>query len=131
MSQIRCGHFEADGNAYNLVLGFVPDYIKIINANAADTEVQALEWFSEFGDDMEIWHYIMNNDGGNDITTPVKKGSGGYVAEYDTNSISSANPVTVSGGKGVTISASFMSDSDEIYYIAIQGDRDVDHGDIA
>lgn len=130
MGQIRTGHFEADGGAHNLVLGFTPHYLKLINTGAGDTEVWALEWFAEMGDAQEIWHYKHNNDGGDDVDTPVKKGSGGYVSAYNTNSIQTSDPVSVGGGKGVTIAAAFMDDSDEVYYVAIEADRDVDHGDI-
>ena len=41
------------------------------------------------------------------------------------------NLVANEGGKGVTLSASFMDDGDEVYYVAIEADRDVDHGDCA
>jgi len=213
----RTGHFEADGNAVNLDLGFVPDYIKIINTGAADTEVFMLEWFREFGDAKDIWHYKLNNDGGDDVDSPVKKASGGYVSAYDSAVIGNRKSVTFDytggaaedlltvaaghgfvqnervklvgsgglatglndrtiyfvhvlsvttfklmdakdgdfveftsdgtapnyvfsvdnletnsdGGQGVTISASFMDNGDEIYYMAVKADRDVDHGDAA
>lgn len=87
MGQIRTGSFEADGNAYNLILGFVPNYIKVINTSAADTEVWSLEWFDLMGDAKEIWHYKLNNDGGDDVDTPVKKASAGYISTYDSNII--------------------------------------------
>jgi len=136
MGQIVTGHFEADGAAVNLPLGFVPAYIRIVNVSAADTEVMALEWWSEMGDSAEIWHYKVNNDGGDDVDTPVKKASGGYIAEYNSTAIDAGtsnddtDPCRLTGFKGVTISASFMDDSDEVYYLAIAPDRDVDHGDI-
>ena len=127
MSQIRTGHFEADGGAHNLILGFVPSYLRIMNFMAADTEVAVIEWFKEMGDAVEIWW--MNSDTGEQNFVP--KGSGGYISEYDANSVQSSEPVKVLGGQGVTIDAAFMEDSDEIYYFAIEADRDVDHGDIA
>lgn len=215
--QVRTGHFEANGSAVNLILGFVPDYIKIINVNAADTEVFMLEWFREFGDAKDIWHYKLNNDGGDDVDSPVKKSSGGYVSEFDSSAIGNRKSVTFDytggaaedlltvaaghgfvenervklvasgglatgvndrtiyfvhvlsattfqlmdakdgdtvemtsdgtapnyvfsvdnletnsdGGQGVTISASFMDDGDEIFYFALKADRDTDHGDAA
>lgn len=213
--QILTGHFEADGGAHNLILGGVPDYIRVTNAGAADTEVQTLEWWKEMGDSKEIWHYIQDNDGGGDVTTPVKKSSGGYISEYDSGAVGNRKSVTFdytggaledlltvagghgfvegervklvasggiaaglsentiyfvkyvstttfqlaltpggaaveftsdgtapnyvfsvdnllvsSGGKGVTLSATFMDDGDEIYYFAVMSDREVDHGDI-
>lgn len=85
MNQIRTGHFEADGGAHNLVLGFVPRYLKVTNVTAADTEVWELEWYREMGAAQEIWKYKLNNDGGDDIDSPVKKASGGYLTAYDTS----------------------------------------------
>ena len=130
MGQIRVGHFEADGAAVNLVLGFRPDYFMAVNNTAADTEPIKIEWWREGGDAVELWHYNHDNDGGDDINTPAWKSSGGYISDYNTNSVTTGTTVSVGGGQGVTISATWMDDSDEIYYVAIQGDRDVDHGDI-
>jgi hypothetical protein len=212
--------FTSDGNAYNLVLGFIPAHAEVINRNAADTEVWKLEYNNMFGDSQEIWHYMHDNDGGDDVATPVIKASGGYVAEYDSNVIQSQLGCTfdytggaaedlitctvatneptdgdkikfvesgglatglgellnyyaidcgvygagtfrvsltkggsavamtsdgtapnyflnlsqsapnISGGKGITISASFMADGDVIYVKAIQSDNDTNLGDI-
>lgn len=95
MGRILTGHFEADGNLVNLVLGAVPDYIRVTNAAAADTEVQTLEWWKEMGDEAEIWHYIQDNDGGGDVTTPVKKTStDGYIKEYDDSFVGDRVSVT-------------------------------------
>jgi len=63
--------------------------------------------------------------------------AGGSLADYDVKTVVIVDPdgieadyVDVSGGKGVTIAAGFMDNSDEIWYVAIEADRDVDHGDI-
>ena len=130
-NQIRIGHFEADGAAVNLPLGFIPQYIMLINQAAADGEPIMIQCFgTEMGDAKEIWHLRHANDGGSDRDTPVYKSSGGYIQDYDTTSVQTSDPVKPTGGKGVTISASWMDDGDEIWYVAIEGDRYTDHDDI-
>jgi hypothetical protein len=49
---IKAGHFQADGNSYNLKLDFVPDYIKLYNLNAGAGEVIIYEYFGDMGDRM-------------------------------------------------------------------------------
>lgn len=130
LNQIRTGHFEADGGEHDLNLGYVPNYAKIINFNATLSGVYCIEWYQEFGDNVEIWHYIADSG----VTTPVIKSSGGYISAYNKKSVdtgSAITPVYVGGGQGITIGADFMNDGHEIYYIAIPSHRDVDHGDIA
>lgn len=43
--------------------------------------------------------------------------------------VSNSQEADVTGGKGLTISASFQSDSDVLYFIAIEADRDQNLGD--
>lgn len=118
---IRTGHFEADGNAVNLELGFTPSYFKIYNATnfGTENEIVAVEWWGETN--KEIQHKAQKNDGGGDA----------YDLNYETSSgIISAYAGSSTASKGVTIAASFMADSDECYYVAVKSERDVDHGDI-
>lgn len=130
MPQIRTGHFISDGNAYNLVLGFVPSYLKLFNLMAAAGEVAMIEWFGELGDDKEIQTKMLADNGSTGNTTFTYVASGGSVQDYDAKSISLVNPILVSGGKGVTIATGWLDDNDVIYYIAIEADRDVNHGDL-
>jgi hypothetical protein len=132
MSQILTGHFEADGGEHDLNLGFVPDYIMIVNANAATGEVAKIEcWLDEDVDDYSFQTVIIADNGSTSGTNWQRVTSNGYLSEYDETTITSTpDPVTVAGGKGVTIAAAFMDDSDEIWYMAIMSDRDVDAGDI-
>ena len=138
MGQIRTGHFEADGNDVNLILGFVPSYLRLFNANATTGEVAVLEWFgAEMGDAKEFRTTIIADNGSTANTNFSYASSGGDLADYDTNAITTTDPdsiednyIQVTGGKGVTIDGSFMEDSDEVFYLAIEADRDVDHGDI-
>jgi hypothetical protein len=220
MGQIQIVKFTSDGNAYNLDLGFIPAWARVINLNAADTEVYECEYFNQFGDSKEIWKYMITNDNGGDVATPVKKSSGGYISEYDSARVGQLRTVTfdytggaaedlltagnaahcpaendkiklvasgglatglsallnywvvnsgtygagtfqvaltkggtaveftsdgtptnyfinlsqqapnIDGGKGITISASFMEDGDVIQVLAVEADRERDLGDV-
>jgi hypothetical protein len=133
MAQIRTGHFQSAGTAYNLVLGFVPTYLKLVNQNAADGEVMMIEWFgAEQGNEyaFQTYKHVASGFATTD-TTIAAVSTAGWCTAYNANSISTVNPITVSGGKGVTIHADFSDDNDEIWYLAIEADRDVDTGDVA
>lgn len=135
---IRTGHFEADGDAVNLNLGFIPAYIKIINQSAATGEIAVVEWFKDMGDSKQFETTIIADNGSTADTNFAYSSSGGVITEYDTTAVDSGtendddDPVRVTGGQGVTIAAAFMDDSDEIWYLAFgpNDTRDVDHGDI-
>lgn len=130
MAQIRTGHMESDGNAINLDLGFIPNYFEIHNLNAAAGEIECIKWFgSEMGNAKEI-QYDEQADSGTVYAQGNYVSSGGLISAYDATTINTTNPVAVTGGKGVTIGANFSDDSDELFYIAVQSDRDTDHGDI-
>lgn len=132
MGQIRTGHFQADGDAYNLELGFIPNYLKLINANAGTGEVAVIEWFGQDqGDDKAFQCTIIADNGTTSGVNFNTVASGGYASEFDTQSINTSNPVQVTGEYGVTIAATWMDDDDEIWYVAIQSDRDEDLGDVA
>lgn len=61
MAKVVTGNFTADGNAYDLNLGFVPQHIRIQNLNAGATEVFCMEWYQEMGDGNEI-QYLVEGD---------------------------------------------------------------------
>lgn len=86
MGQFKNKKFIATGAIINVNLGFIPAYAVVMNDDAADTEIWKLEYLNSFGDSKELWHYKINNDGGDDVNTPVKKTSGGHISEYNTSS---------------------------------------------
>ncbi len=130
MNQILTGHFEADGGAHNLILGFVPNYLCLYNTGAVAGEVFKVEWWKEMGDADAIVHTVLADNGSTGNLSIDFDGSTGPVSSYNTNSVNTTNPVEVLGGEGVTIAATWMDDGDEIYYFAVCADREVDHGDI-
>ncbi len=119
-TSVLCGHFQADGDAHNLSLGFTPSIFEVWNANAAA------------GEDGHIIHFF---DDGNEFHTKMiaDNGSTGNTNHnYRSSSqIISSYAGTSSAAKGVTIGASFMDDNDEIYWRAFKADKDTDAGDIA
>jgi len=131
MGQIRTGHFEADGGAHNLDLGFVPSYIKIFNQSAATGEVQQIECFVTEMADLAEFHTTIIVDNGSTANANVAYTASGSVSEYNTTAVTdSASLVSVNGFQGITLAAAFMDDSDEIWYVAMLADQDVDGGDI-
>jgi hypothetical protein len=130
-------HFRSDGNAYNLNLGGVPNYVKVINAMAASGEIAVLEWFKEMGDAAEVqWKAIADNGSTAGLAVACVS-SGGYISAYDGNAVDAgtsdtdADPCRVTGGAGITIATGFMDDNDEIYVMAVFTDIDDDIGDVA
>lgn len=139
MSQIVVGHLESDGAAINLPLGFVPDVLFLFNANAAAAEVFLSVWFGgEMDDAAEIQFKALADNGNTGGLTIDYVSSGGYISDwtYTTSYIDKGtsndddDPVRITAQKGVTISADFSDDSDELWYIAIGADKVKDHGDI-
>jgi hypothetical protein len=49
---MKAGHFQAGEDAYELVLGFTPNYLRLYNLNAATGEVIMYEYFRDMGDRM-------------------------------------------------------------------------------
>jgi len=50
MNQIRVGHYEQDGEDVYLPLGFVPDYIRLVDFHT-DTNIIVYEWWERMQDD--------------------------------------------------------------------------------
>ena len=138
MNQILTGHFEADGNDVTLPFGFVPDYLLVINSAAVEDEIMKIEWFQSAGVINELHHQVIQNDGvggeesaiwtaGGEIETIVSASDSPVVGNV---TVMGETVSSVTSRMGVTIDASFMDNGDEIYYLAIKTDREVDHGDI-
>ena len=131
MGRLKVGHFQADGNAYNLNLGWIPNYGKFINLNAVAGEIVSIEWFNDFTDDYAVVTRRLTDNGTTGTDTVEYVTSGGHISSYNTTAVQSTNPVKITGGKGVTIAATWMDDDDEIYYIVAQSDEFKDIGDVA
>ena len=128
---IKSGHFQSDGNAYDLILGFVPEYIMLWNLNAAAGEIMIQEWFSDLGDAKAIVHRMLVDNGTTATKTIEYITSGGAIAKLDTTTISTSNPVNKTAKKGITIATGWLDDDDEVYYLAIGNVQFTDIGDVA
>lgn len=84
--KILIGKFTSDGNAYNLNLGVTPDYIKVMNMNAAVTEVAVLEWFYGMGDAAEVQYdrFLAGTSAGDFF---LKMASGGLVSAWNPGAV--------------------------------------------
>jgi hypothetical protein len=127
MARIISRHFEADGDAYNTILGGVPNIAIVVNLNAVTTEDAILVWLKDLEGEIQI-----TAQGAFSFDSAT-----GSLSEYEGNSIDSGtsndddDPVKVEGGAGLTIATGFMDDGDEIVVIAFFTDIDDDLGDIA
>ena len=132
MAQIQVGHFEADGALVNIQLGFVPDYVKIMNQNAVLGEDIGAEWFgTDAGDNIGFTIAMIEDDGSTGAVSTRYNASAAPISDYDATSVQSTpDPIQVTGGKGFIVAAAFMADGDEIWYMAMRADRVRDHGDI-
>ena len=132
MSLIKTGKFVATGSDVVLDLGFIPDYLKLINANAAAGEVAAIEWFNQLGAKKEFQTVIIADSGSTGNANFAYNSSTAEIeATVEQSSVQTSEPVKPLGSRGVQIDASWMDDSDVIYYLAIAADRDQDLGDAA
>jgi len=126
---LKTGHFQADGDAYDLDLGGVPIYAEIWNHAAADTEIMGCKWWKDMGDGAGFCFYV---DADGDVGSVQYKSSGAPIAVKDTVSVQTSEPIKTTKVQGITIAAGFMDDDDEIYYMAlVHGSEDQDLGDIA
>jgi hypothetical protein len=50
MNQIKVGHFEQDGGLINLPLGFIPDYIRLVDFHT-NANIDIYEWFRRMEQD--------------------------------------------------------------------------------
>ena len=134
--QCKVGTFISGGADYNIPIGFVPDYLMVINENAAAAEIVRIEWFgTEMGVLNEIQTKHIDEDGtGTHVShVAITDDASGHVLaliETSTPAIASSN-LSQSGFIGVTLDATtFHADGDVIRYLALRGDHTEDHGDI-
>lgn len=117
--RMNSGSFTvSDGSAAtNIACGFVPEYIRVANANVATTEIAILEDFKDQADGDSFAHEQTDNDGGSDATSIGVEGTNGLSA-YNTNSVQATDPVQITGGQGFTIPAAFYDTNDVIHWVA-------------
>lgn len=132
MGQILTGKFVADGNDVVLDLKHIPGYLKLFNANAAAGEVAVIEWWYQMGATKELDIRKLTDSGSTGTDTLTFETSGAEIkATVEESTVHATDPIQPLGKRGVKIDASWMDDSDVIYYLAIIPDRDQDLGDAA
>lgn len=203
MNQIKVGHFEQDGGLINLPLGFIPDYIRLVDFHT-DTNIDIYEWWRRMEQDQgtgkqegfSILEGVTANlaDAGG-ITayntgaqSPASGTGAGQLAQWVASTSYTARTATAAGSyvkptvasatdrgavfecvtggtsgsteptwpdavggqvldstpvwervdlslqrggyQGVVIAAALMVDGQEMYYLALQANQVVDHGDV-
>lgn len=82
MNQIKCGHFESDGGAVHIPIGFEPDFILFIPMGASDGNASFIFWFKQMGihgADGTLYDGVSHIDG-----TDARIAAGSGLAVYDT-----------------------------------------------
>jgi len=125
---IKVGHYEADGAEVDLELGFVPDYIRLINANATGTEQMRIEWFHECGDGLGFSVTAAGIMTWLTSAHPISALDEATIDEGTEND--DDDPCRIEGKLGVTIAAGFGDDADEIWFVAFGNANEEDYGDI-
>jgi hypothetical protein len=120
MLQIKIGHFEADGGAIHLPIGFQPDYVRLIAKGASSTNAIVYEWFREMEDHDSIdgWSFT---DG---VDAEIASGSG--ITAYDT----STEIPTISEWSASTSVTARSSTAHGSYVKATTSGTDVDGNEI-
>jgi hypothetical protein len=67
---VKIGTYEGTGAAINIELGFVPEYVRVVNAEDGDA---AWEWFAGMTDGHAIAYNAIEDDGttGNAAIAPI------------------------------------------------------------
>jgi hypothetical protein len=131
MGQILTGKFVADGNDVVLDLKHIPGYLKLFNANAANGEVAIIEWWYQMGAGKELDVRKITVGTGTPTNLTYEVSAAEIEATVEESTVHATDPIQPLGKRGVKIDASWMDDSDVIYYLAIIPDRDQDLGDAA
>lgn len=78
MNNIRVGHYEQDGGLVYVPVGFLPDWIRLIDKNSATTAAVVYEWFREMEthDTLDGWSFTDGSD--------AELAAAGGIAVYDT-----------------------------------------------
>lgn len=99
------GHFQADGGAYDLVIPFRPDVLKLWNYTqfGVDGGVGLATWFRTMpaGDALEMVH--IDNDAGSDRTSLVLETTNGFTDNFDLNVDSTGFAAYTTGGVATRI----------------------------
>lgn len=106
MGNIKVGTVTGTGAAINISLGFIPDYVRIVNVTDGDT---IHEWFYGMGaaDAIKLQDVVDSGSTGNhSMALITSNGIDAYVGDS-------------SAAKGFTISAAISESAKELRYIAI------------
>lgn len=116
--KFKQGTITGTGSAINVEVGFVPDYVKVVNENAIEGEIMVLESFKAQldGDSVATWSIL---DNGTDTTKNIGIEGTNGLSEYDASDIQITDPITNLGFAGFTIPAAFQDNADVMHYIAM------------
>ena len=106
-NSIKTGTYTGDGAAQNIEIGFVPDYVRVINATDGDI---AWEWFNGFGagDALQTINVV---DSGTSGAAGMSLITANGIDAYEGST---------SAGKGFTIGTALSESAKVFHYIAMR-----------
>lgn len=106
--EIKTGTYTGNAAAQNIELGFVPDYVKVVNITDGD---DAWEFFSG----MTAGHAIYSRA----VTDTAATGNAS-MARITANGITLRSPTDFSGKKGFTIGTALSENTKTFAYVAVR-----------
>ena len=97
----KIGSYTGDGNALNISIGFIPDYVRVMRT---DTPGQIDEWFNGFDAATSITNAT-------DAAAAAERASPNGITAFAGDATS---------GAGFTVGAALSVDTGTYYYVAIQ-----------
>lgn len=105
--QVKIGSYTGTGAAIDIELGFVPDYVRVINATDGDF---AWEWFNGFGAGDALQQRQVADNGSTGNTSLALITSNGIDAYQGSSS----------KGKGFTVGSALSEDTKVFRYVAMR-----------
>lgn len=106
--EIKTGTYTGTGAAITFQLGFVPDYIRVINTTDGD---EAWEWFNGMTDGHALYQ--------RSVTDNATTGNAS-MSRITSNGVTASNPTDFTNKKGFTVGTA-LSESTKVFgYIAVR-----------
>lgn len=105
MNNVKVGTYTGTGAAINIELGFIPDYVRIVNATDGDI---AWEWFYGMGAADAL-------QGTNHADTQFSL--------ITSNGVDSYSPTDFTNNKGFTVGTSLSENAKVFYYVALRNNQ--------
>lgn len=120
------GTFTAANPAvdHDVDCGFVPDYVRIFNANATAADVTMAEWVRGMGNDAAMVHKVVVDSGSTGDKSSAFTASNGITPLAGTPAVQTTpDPIQITSVKGFTVAAEIQKAAVALYWVAFRADR--------